>query len=174
MSQQLPVDLFNRQDSVVVTLPAFRNLPSVDLDFSRLKESEKRMLEAKIVTPSTYSDLEMMFSDAYREVKRNLATVSYQIMKTEQELNRTKSVVLLDEYPEFLKDKPAKYDTAMVREAYISRNPLVQESQDRLDSLKALEIFLDGRVKVLENVSRFMKKQMDLTMASGSSNIYLK
>jgi hypothetical protein len=40
--------------------------------------------------------------------------------------------------------------------------------------LKALEAFAEGKIKVMENVSRWMRKQMDLVLRSGiNPNLYV-
>lgn len=165
MSNQLPANTFN--DGLALELPEFRGLPAIRLDVSCLKEAERRAHEAQHVNPSSYTNLEHCFSEAYRELKRHLATVGYQITKVENEYEKSKSIVLLDKYQEYMKDKPARLDTAEFRKAYITQDKDVSEAKDRLDSLKALEIFLDGRVKVMENICRYMRKRMDLLIRAG-------
>lgn len=164
----LPTNAFN--DGLALELPEFRGLPAIRLDISALKEAERRAIEAKDVNPSTYSDLEHCFNESYRELKRHLATVGYQLLKAENEYEKSKSIALLDKYPEFMRDKPAKMDTAEYRKAFLVRDVETQEAKDRLDSLKALEVFLDGRIKVMENVCRYMRKKMDLIIRSGIPN----
>lgn len=169
----MPVNAFN--EGLALELPEFRGLPSIRLDISSLKEAEKRLVEAQFVNPSTYTNLEHCFNEAYRELKKHLATVEYQLMKAENEYEKSKSIVLLDKYQEYMKDKPARLDTAEFRKAYMSQDPGVQEAKERLDSLKALQIFLDGRIKVMENVCRYMRKQMDLLIKSGiNTTVYYK
>jgi hypothetical protein len=162
---RLPANTFN--DGLALELPEFRGLPSIRLNASSLQEAERRLHEAQHVNPSTYTNLEHCFSEAYRELKRHLATVGYQITKVENEYEKSKSIALLDKYQEYMKDKPARLDTSEFRKAYIFRDAEVMEAKERLDSLKALEMFLDGRVKVMENVVRYMRKRMDLIIRSG-------
>jgi hypothetical protein len=162
---KLPANTFN--DGLALELPEFRGLPAVRLNISRLQEAEQRLHEAQHVNPSTYTNLEHCFNEAYRELKGHLATVGYQVVKADNEYEKSKSIVLLDRYQEYMKDKPSRLDTAEFRKAYISQDKDVQEAKDRLDSLKALEIFLDGRVKVMENVCRYMRKKIDLIIRSG-------
>ena len=163
---KLPANTFN--DGLALELPEFRGLPAIRLNVSALQEAERRVHEAQHVNPSTYTNLEHCFNEAYRELKRHLATVGYQIVKAENEYEKSRSIVLLDKYQEYMKDKPSKLDTSEFRKAYISQDKDVVEAKDRLDSLKALEIFLDGRVKVMENVCRFMRKKIDLIIRSGT------
>lgn len=165
---------FNK-DHIEVILPAFRGLEAVSINMTALKEAERRLVEAKTVTPSTYTELEYTMGEAYREIKRNLATVGYQILKTQNEFERSKASALLDKYPVFLEGKSSKFDNAAVRDAFLARDVEVQEAKERLDSLKTLEVFLEGRVKVMENVCHYMRNAMRLVMKSGiPTDIYYK
>jgi hypothetical protein len=165
-NHSIPSNTFNK-DHVEVVLPAFRGLDAVSISLTALKEAERRLIEAKTVTPSTYTELEYVMGEAYRELKKNLATVGYQILKTQNELEKSKASALLDKYPAFLEGKPAKFDNASIRDAFLARDPEVQEAKERLDSLKAIEIFLEGRVKVMENVCHYMRNAMRLIIRSG-------
>jgi hypothetical protein len=162
----IPSNTFNN-DHVQVVIPAFRGLEEVAINMTALKEAERRMIEAKTVNPSTYTELEYVMGEAYRELKKNLATVGYQILKTENELEKSKASALLDRYPAFLEGKPSKFDNASIRDAFLARDPEVQEAKERLDSLKTLQVFLEGRVKVMENVCHYMRNAMRLVMKSG-------
>jgi hypothetical protein len=169
----IPSNAFS--DDLSIQLPEFRGLPSITVNMTALKTAERRLIEAKTVTPSTYTDLEHTFNEAYRELKRNLSTVGYQIMKTKSEMDKIKSGILLDKYPEFLKEKGSKFDNASMRDAFIHRDPDYEQARDRLDSLTALEVFLEGRVKVMENVSRYMRNAMQLIIRSGvNTDVYYK
>ena len=162
------------EEGLDITLPEFRGLPSVRLEMSSLKTAERRLIEAKTVTPSTYNELEYVFNEAYREIKKNLSVIGYQILKTQNELEKSKASALLDKYPEFLKDKGSKFDNASTRDAFLARDEDYMSAKERLDTLKALEIFLEGKVKVMENVSRYMKTAMQLIIRSGSSDLPYK
>lgn len=162
------------EEGLEITLPEFRGIPPVRLEMSSLKTAERRLIEAKTVTPSTYNELEYVFNEAYREIKKNLSTVGYQVLKTQNELEKSKASALLDKYPEFLKDKGAKFDNASTRDAFLARDEEYMAAKERLDTLKALEIFLEGKVKVMENVSRYMKTAMQLIIRSGSSDLPYK
>lgn len=163
---QIPANTFN--DGLALVLPEFKGLSSIRLDLESLKLAEQTLAQAQHVNPSTYSHLEHIFGEAYRDLKKHVATIGYQILRTESELEKARAAAILDKYPEFMKDKPAKMDTAVVRDAFISRDTDVQSAKDRLDSLKMMEVFIDGRIKVMENVSRFMKKKMDMYIREGA------
>lgn len=166
------------QNSNKMVIPAFRTTPKIELDINATKEAEVRFIEAKDVNPITYADLECTFNASYQELKRHHSTVTYQLEMANKALMQAKSAVLLDRYPDFLaqktaeaKEKGVKFqDSADHREAYMIRDQEYLESYDRVAMLKAIESFIDGRIKVLENVSRYMKKRMDLVIRSGLTN----
>lgn len=173
MSNSIPSNAFNEESSI--ELPAFRGLPSVKIEVTATKNAEKRLIEAKTVNPSTYTDLEYTFNEAYRELKRNLATIGYQILKTKNELEKSKANALLDKYQEYIKDKGSKFDNASMRDAFLTRDQEYMEAKERLDSLQALEIFLEGRVKVMENVCQYMRNAIRMITRSGvTSDFYYR
>lgn len=167
---RLPANTFG--DGLAIELPEFRGMPAVRLDLSSVVEADRRetKLMVKDVNPSTYSHLEYVYNEAYRDLKKHVATVGYQILRAESELDKAKAAALLEKFPVFLEDKPKGMNNAAVRDAFISQDKDVQEVRDRLDSLKMIEIFLDGRIRVMENVCRFMRKQMDMYIRSGIVN----
>lgn len=160
-------------ENTALVIPAFGKSPALSLDMNSTREAEKRLIEAKTVNPITYTDLEHCFNEAYRELKRHHSTIGYQIALAEKAMEMAKSNVLLDRYPDFMKDKPKTQDNADLRKAFMMRDEEYVAALDRINQLKAIESFLDGRIKVMENVCRYMRKQMDLVIRSGLSNANL-
>lgn len=161
------------QNSIVensaLVINAFGKSPAFSLDMSNVREAERRLVEAKVVNPITYSDLENTFSLSYRDLKRFLSVIGYQIAQAEKFLEEAKATVLLDKYPEFIASRPKGHDSADIRKAFLSRDPEYSAALDRLNQMKALESNFDGKIKVIENVCRYMRKQMDLVLRSGLS-----
>lgn len=149
-----------------MTLPAFGSSPPLILDVSKIREGESRLHEAQVVNPGTYSNLEYVYNEGYREAKRHLSVIGYQIALAEKALREAKSVALLDEYPVFLKKKEMK-DSAQIRDAFLETYEPYTKAQDRIDMLKAMDSLIDGKVRSFENVCRYMKKQMDIVLRSG-------
>ena len=81
-------------------------------------------------------------------------------------LRTAKSTYILDEYPEFLKEKKLK-DNATVRDAYMETKKEYVEAQDRVDMLTALESLMEAKMKNFEIVCRYMRKQIDIMNRSG-------
>jgi hypothetical protein len=157
-------------DSAALVIPAFGKSPALSLEMNKTREAEKRLIEAKTVNPITYSDLEHCFNESYRELKKHMSTLGYQIAMAEKALEQAKAEILLDKYPEFMKDKPKAQDNADMRKAFMMRDQSYLDALDRIAQLKAVESFVDGRIKVMENVCRYMRKQMDLVIRSGLSS----
>jgi hypothetical protein len=149
-----------------LVIPQFGSLPQMTLDLTKIKEGEDRLYEAQNVTVISYSNLEYVYNEGYREAKKHLSQVGYQITRAEKALREAKSRALLDEYPVFLKDRNMK-DSAQIRDAYLETVKDYTEAQDRIDMLKAVDALLDSKVKVFENTCRYLKKQMDIVLRSG-------
>lgn len=159
----------------VMTLPSFGKTPQISLEMNKTREAEQRFIEAKTVNPVTYVDLEHTFNESYRELKRHVSTIGYQIAMAEKAVRQAKSVFLLDKYPDLIKDRPKSHDSADIRDAFLIRDDDYVLALDRLNQLKAVESFVDGKIKAVEKVCQYMRKEMDLTMRSGLSdkNLYL-
>lgn len=158
------------RESNALVIPAFGKSPELSLEMGKIREAESRIIEAKTVNPITYADLEHSFNESYRDLKRHLAAVGYQIAMAEKILEETKATVLLDRYPEYLEGKSKNHDNADTRRAFMARDADYSAALDRLNQMKALEANFDGKIKVMENVCRYMRKQMDLILRSGLSN----
>lgn len=161
--QRLPVKF---EQAVEMQIPAFHDRPVVALSFSNVKEGERRLIEARIVNPSTYSELEFTFNEGYREARANVAVIGYELTQAERIFRKIQSELILDEYPNFLKQKGLK-DNATVRDAFLESQPQYVDAQERINMLKAMEALMDGKIKVFENVCRYMRKQMDILIRSG-------
>ncbi len=170
MSDQiLPVKF---EQVVELAIPQFDDRPVVTLNFSGIKEGERRLIEARLVNPVTYSDLEHSFNEGYREAKANLSVIGYEITQAERIFRRIRSELILDEYPNFLKESKLK-DNATIRDAFLEKNSKYVDAQERINMLKAMESLMDGKIRVFENVCRYMRKQMDILIRSGvNSNKY--
>lgn len=153
-----------------MVLPAFGDIPSLTFDMTKIREAESRIIEAKTVNPITYADLESCYNESYRDLKRYLSSVGYQITLTEKAMEMAKADILLDKYPEFMKDRPKTSDNADLRKAFMMKDDNYVAALDRLNMLKAVESNFDGKIKVMERTCAYMKKEIDLILRSGLSN----
>jgi len=152
-----------------LSIPASCGRSALDLPYSKIKEGERRLVEARVVNGATYSDLEYTYNEGYRQARSNLSSVGYEIAQTKRVIRKIRSEYLLDEYPPFLKEKKLK-DNAQNREAYLDSQEDYVAATDRLDMLVAIESLLEGKVKVFENVCRYMKKEIEIQLRSGMTD----
>lgn len=158
------------KSSSLMVLPAFGRAPELKMEMKNIREAEQRLIEAKTVNPVTYVDLEHTFNEAYRDLKKHIASIGYSLSMAQKSLEDAKADVILGSYAEAMKDKPKSHDTLDMRNAYLTRDPAYSAALERIAQLKALEANLDGKIKVMENVCRYMRKQMDLILRSGLSS----
>ncbi|MDD5650804.1 MAG: hypothetical protein PHF86_10390 [Candidatus Nanoarchaeia archaeon] len=161
--QKLPVRFAERAELI---LPEFGSRPAQCLDISKVKEGEKRLVEAKVVTSGTYNELSYTFNEAWREARQQLSVIGYEITRTKKDFMNAKSEALLDKYPDFLNERKLK-DSKCFRDAFLQTQEEYVKAQDRIDMLVALEHLLEGKIKVFENVCKYMDKQMNLDIKSG-------
>lgn len=162
--QKLPI---NYSDKAELTIPEFGSRPQIVLDITSVKKGENRLIEAKVVNPATYSDLEYTFNEGYRQAKSILSEVGYEITRAKKALKDATAVAILDNYPDFLAKNAKLKDNATIRNAFLQRQEDYVKAQDRVDMLLAIESLMEGKIKVFENVCRYMKKQMDIILRSG-------
>lgn len=156
----------------VLVLPAFGKSPALRLEMGNIREAELRLIEAKTVNPITYVELEHSFNEAYRDLKRHLASIGFAISQAQKALEDAKANIILGSYQEHAKAFP-KEANADVRNAFLTRDPAYTAAAERIDQLKAIEANMDGKIKVIENVCRYMRQQMRLIERSGMSNASL-
>lgn len=154
----------------LMVLPAFGKSPALKMDLKNIQYAESRLIEAKTVNAFTYSDLEHTYSEAYRDLKKYIASIGYAIAMAQKSLEDAKADVILGSYADFMAGKPKSHDTLDLRNAYLTRDPGYTAALERIAQLRALEANMDGKIKVMENVSRYMKKSMDLILRSGMTN----
>lgn len=158
-----------RDDSVLV-IPPFGKSPALSFEMGKIREAQRRTHEAQFANPITYPELENTFNEAYRDLKRHLSAIGYQIALVEKAMELAKAEVLIDKYPAFMEGKPKSQDNADLRKAFMIRDEAYVLALDRFNQLKALESNFDGKIKEMENVCRYMRKTMDLVLRSGLSN----
>ena len=156
-------------DQDTLELPPFGKAPALRIEMDKIREAESRLIEAKTVNPSTYTDLEYSFNEAYRDLKRHLSSIGYRLIMAEKDLEEAKANVLLGSYAEFMKGKTKTQDNADLRKAFMVKNPEYCAAFDRIAQLRALESNFDGKIKVMERVCAYMKVQMNLIIRGGLS-----
>lgn len=154
--------------SQMLMLPAFGKSPELKLDVTNIRLAETRYIEAKTVSPSTYADLEHAFNESYRDLKKHLSNIGYQLTLAQKALREAQGAVILGCYAEYLKDKPKSMDSTKLQDAFLIKDPDYVKALDRINQLEALKSNFDGKVKVVENVCKYMRQKMYLISKSGA------
>ncbi len=157
----------NQLNRDVLVIAAFGKSPALAMEMDKIRNAENRFLEAKTVNPSTYADLEHDFNESYRDIKRHLSSVGYHLTLADKALRQAKADVILGSYAEFMKGKPKYQDNSDLRDAYLMKDDAYTKALDRIAQLKAVESNLEGKMKVIENVCRYMRQKMYLVSKSG-------
>ena len=150
-----------------LVIPSFGKSPELRLDITKIREAETRYIEAKTVNPSTYADLEHTFNESYRNLKTHLSNIGYQLTLADKALREAQGEVILGTYAEYLKDKPKSMDSTRLQDAFLMRDEAYKAALDRINQLKALQSNFEGKVKVVENVCKYMRQKMYLISKSG-------
>lgn len=157
------------KQNFVMTIPAVGRLAQITVDLQKTQIAEGRLHEAQLVNYATYADLEYTYNEAWRELRRAYATISYRVAKAEEEIDNIKAGILLDKWPEYIKDKPKNHDNADMRKAFIQKDPEYAAAVDHRDQMKAIEMLIDNRAKIMERTCSYMKKQMDIYARSNGN-----
>lgn len=156
--------------SQLMVIPALGKSPALKMEMKNIRYAESRLIEAKTVNPFTYPDLEHTFNESYRDLKKHIAILGYAITMAQKYVEEAKADVILGSYAEFLAGKPKSADTMDMRNAFLTRDKAYSDALERVAQLKATEANMDGKIKVMENVCRYMRKNIDLILRSGMTN----
>lgn len=151
----------------VLVLPAFGKSPALTIEMDKIRNAESRYIEAKTVSPSSYSDLEHDYNESYRDLKRHISSVGYALTIADKDLRTAKANVILGSYAKYLEGKPKYADNTDIRDAYLMRDETYVKTLDRINQLKALLSNLEGKQKTVENVCKYMRQKMYLLSKSG-------
>jgi len=146
-----------------------RNLP-LTLSSDATDEAERRLQESIAVSPITYIELEYCFARAYSELRCNLAKITYEKTAKEKLLDETKGEALIDSYPKFLEEHPKLKDTADIKKAFLSKIVSISDILDAINTLTAMEMITDSKIKRIEKTCAAMKQKMYLISKSGLTN----
>jgi len=161
------INLTSLPDNHALEIPAFGKSPAFSLQMGKVREAENRYIEAKTVSPASYADLEHAFNESYRVLKNHLSTIGYQLTLAEKALREAKANVILGTYAEHMQGKPKYQDNADLRDAFLIKDADYLAALDRVGQLKALSSNFEGKIKVVENVCKYMRQKMYLISKSG-------
>lgn len=156
------------QKGTTLVVPAFRHCKELKIETSGWEAAKARMNEVQHLVPANYSSLEFTFQEAWRESRRNAIMTEDAIKKALQNIEEIKADIILTEIPKLLEEMPKGANNTDFRKAVITKNEDYKQANEHLEKLQAILAHLESNMKVMENTSRFMKKQMDYIIRSGS------
>jgi hypothetical protein len=149
-------------------IPPHGHCRELVLDSSNWNVAMSRLKEAQNLVPANYSNLEFVFQEAWREAKRNAISVGDAIKKANQNIEEIKAEVTLVEIPKLLESMPKGSNNADLRKAVLTKNENYKAATEHLEKLEVLLNHFESHMKIMENTSRFLKKQMDYFIRSGA------
>jgi predicted Zn-dependent protease len=155
------------EGGTTLVVPAFKHCKELRLDNSSWELAKSRMREVQHLVPSNYSSLEFTFQEAWREARRNAIMTEDAVKKALQTIEEIKADIILTEIPKLLEDMPKNANNTDFRKAVITKNSDYKQATEHLEKLQAILAHLESNMKIMENTSRFMKKQMDYIIRSG-------
>lgn len=155
------------ESGTTLVVPAFKYCKELRLDNSSWELAKSRMKEVQHLVPSNYSSLEFTFQEAWREARRNAIMTEDAVKKALQTIEEIKADIILTEIPKLLEEMPKNANNTDFRKAVIIKNPEYRQATEHLEKLQAILSHLESNMKIMENTSRFMKKQMDYIIRSG-------
>lgn len=157
----------NENNGTALVVPAFRHCPELTLKMAGWESAMGRLHEAKHLAASNYSSLEFTFQEAWRESRLNAIHVGDAVKKAKQNIEEIKADVVLDEIPKKLEELPKSANNADFRKAVLNKNADYLQALEHLEKLEAMLLHFESHMKIMENTSRFLKKQMDYFIRSG-------
>ncbi len=118
---------------------------TLDLDMSMIDQAEVRLPEVGLVSAATRSELQSLYNVAANEAGKYMGWIEYEILRAKKELKKARSNVIMGvgmEEAKKLKELGMKMNEDL-REALISRDPICDDLQDRLDALSATKMVLE-------------------------------
>lgn len=155
-------------DGTAIVVPGFRLCKEIKLSAVSWRTALNRMPEAKNLVPANYSNLELDFQSAWREAKLNAITVGEEIKHAQQNIEEIKADIILEEIPRMLEELPKSANNADFRRAVMSKNEEYKQAVEHLNKLEAAQAHFESHMKIMENTSRFLKKQMDYIIKNGN------
>ena len=152
----------------MLVVPAFKHCKELRIDTSSWETAKTRMSEVQHLVPANYSSLEFTFQEAWREARRNAIITEDAIKKAMQNIEEIKADIILTDIPKLLEEMPKNANNTDFRKAVITKNEDYRQASEHLEKLQSILAHLESNMKVMENTSRFLKKQMDYIIRSGS------
>jgi alanyl-tRNA synthetase len=127
------------------------------INLAHIIKNEVRQDEVERANKVTGPELLATYNRSWRQLSEILASLTYELLVAKKNLNKRRSVLILETVPTVLKEKKLSNNDA-TREAIISLDDDYQKFEDVVDQIKAVIEYLDGKMKSFENAFTSVKK----------------
>lgn len=134
------------QNKLLVPRGDLANQNPLVLDMSKIYSAENRLEDVKSCTPDTSSEFMGDLNVASNETSKYMAWVQYELLMAKKNYDRRKAVLILDFFPDFVKEKGVKPNEDL-REAFIINDSEAYQLRDRIDCLTAALYLLENKLK---------------------------
>jgi len=129
----------------------------IRIPMGKIHTAESRLNEVRHTTNhAVAADLKSIFNDAWSDCSRYLAGLQSKEAEADRKLRLAKAEVILDKYPEFLKEWAARNpdmkvkDNQDVRDSYVFRDEEYQKWKIVKDHVRAVVALLEVKSKTFE------------------------
>ena len=127
------------------------------IELEKILLAERRQEEVAIVTKEKAPELLYFFNKEWLKLHALVTRLTSEKTKAEKELEKRKSVILLDEVTEILKNKGVS-STAETRKAVIELDEEYNKKEDILNQISAALELVKGKLKGFENSFSAVKR----------------
>lgn len=135
------------------------------LDIGEVNRIESRIPEIVRANPMTLTELIVDFNIALSRLSSLVARVELEMRDAERANKEAVAIALLEKVEDILKAKGIK-SSADMREAVVTLDPDVKDSQQRYDILKSVSTFLSHKRSAIELAYYSAKKVNELNQLS--------
>jgi hypothetical protein len=138
-------------------------IPSVDgtpivLDIAAVVKAESRLHEVAQTNTHNAPELLSTYNEHWLTLHKCVSVVTHERNKADEALKVTIAEATLDCNDEFLKKKGHNKSSQDLREAMVTIDPKVRLAKERLNEIKAILEYLNGKKQAFENAYTSVKK----------------
>lgn len=139
---------------VLDVVPQADGQKTLTIDLYGIAVAEARLAETAKVTDHTAPELLSFFNKTWLRLNEAVTALMHHRNQAENAYQDAQADVLVTLDDDHMEAKGFKKSSADVRKAMIGRDPGVKQARDRLDNLKTVLLFVQGKAKAFERAYR--------------------
>lgn len=128
------------------------------LDMVRVASAQSRLQEVATVNLQNASELMSTFNEVWLELNRSVTMLTYERARAEDSLKVAHAESILDCSDEIIKKRGHAKSSEGLREAVADLDPRVRSAKERLNEIRAVYSYLDGKMQAFANAYTAVKK----------------